>query len=308
MTIILNSIFPVCVLMALGHCIKRYEFVNEQFFRASDKLIYYIFFPVMLFWEIGRPDGGGTLDWRLGAAIMLAVLSVSLLSLAYTKLTGAPDFCVGSFSQCCYRYNAYVGLAIVLSVFGKEGVRHYGTVMFFSIPFINVLAVSTLIWFSGRSIGRRERLQYMVKALVSNPLIAGCAAGFLYSKIGPPFPTFLDNTFKMLSSISLPLALLSIGSALDTSKLKDHFRLAAVSSAAKLILLPVVGYAFLRALQVSGPAFGVAMIFFSLPTATSIYILSSQLNSDVDMASAGIVLSTVLSIASLSASLLLFGG
>jgi len=49
------------------------------------------------------------------------------------------------------------------------------------------------------------------------------------------------------------------------------------------------------------------MVFFTLPAATSAYILSSQLNSDLDLASAGIVLSTLLSVGSLSAALLLFG-
>jgi hypothetical protein len=79
-----------------------------------------------------------------------------------------------------------------------------------------------------------------------------------------------------------------------------------VSSIAKLLILPATGYFFLSILGVSGLPFSVAMIFFSLPTATSIYILSSQLNSDINLASAGIVLSTVLSIASLSATLFLF--
>ena len=47
------------------------------------------------------------------------------------------------------------------------------------------------------------------------------------------------------------------------------------------------------------------MIFFSLPTSSATYILTSQLNSDPEHASAAIALSTLLSFFSLSAALLL---
>ena len=49
------------------------------------------------------------------------------------------------------------------------------------------------------------------------------------------------------------------------------------------------------------------MLFFTLPTSTAIYILSSQFHSDTDPASAVIVMSTVLSFASMSLILLLAG-
>jgi len=48
------------------------------------------------------------------------------------------------------------------------------------------------------------------------------------------------------------------------------------------------------------------MVFFTLPTATSAYILSTQMNSDADLSGASIVLSTLLSFISLSLSLALF--
>jgi predicted permease len=47
------------------------------------------------------------------------------------------------------------------------------------------------------------------------------------------------------------------------------------------------------------------MVFFALPTSTALYVLSSQLNSDTELASASIALSTFLSLVSLSAALLI---
>jgi len=49
------------------------------------------------------------------------------------------------------------------------------------------------------------------------------------------------------------------------------------------------------------------MLFFALPTSTAIYILSSQLHSDTELASAVIVMSTLLSFGSLALILLAAG-
>lgn len=46
-------------------------------------------------------------------------------------------------------------------------------------------------------------------------------------------------------------------------------------------------------------------VFFALPTSTAIYVLSAQLNSDTELASAAIMVSTVLSFIPLSVALLL---
>ena len=43
-------------------------------------------------------------------------------------------------------------MAVVYSALGDDGVKHFGILIGFVIPFINVLAVSTLIWYSGERI------------------------------------------------------------------------------------------------------------------------------------------------------------
>ena len=202
--------------------------------------------------------------------------------------------------------NTYIGIAIVLNALGEAGVVQFGILIGFIIPTINVLAVSTLIWYSGKPFTFRERLRLTLKALISNPLIIACVAGVLYARFINVFPVFLDNTFRLMSLATLPLALLSIGGALTFNTLKGYFKVSLVAAVIKLLIFPVVGYAFLKAFHIQGTPFQTGMLFFALPASTAIYVLSSQLNSDTDLASASIVLSTVLSFASLSVALLLF--
>ena len=139
-----------------------------------------------------------------------------------------------------------------------------------------------------------------LRALISNPLIIACILGIVYSRTFNGFPVFIDNTLRLSAYVTLPLALLSIGAALTLKTLGGHFKLSMVASVLKLLVLPVTGYFFLNAFHVRDIPFQAGMIYFALPTSTAIYVLSSQLSSDTELASASIVLSTLLSFVSLS--------
>lgn len=305
---VLNSLFPVFTLILLGHLLKRFHLTNEVFLRTSDKLVYFIFFPAMLFFKIGGAPSAGAIEFDYCLAAVCALVVVFIVSSLFIFLFSVGDYQAGTFSQSCYRFNTYIGMAIVINAYGEEGVRYFGLLIGIVIPLINVMAVSTLIWFSGKRPSAKQRVGLTLRALVSNPLILGCLAGMLYARFIHRFPVFLDNTLHLVSLVTLPLALLSIGGALTLKNLGQYFRLSLVAAVFKLGLLPVTGYVFLRAFNITGVPFQISMLFFALPASTAIYVLSSQLNSDTELASATIVLSTLLSFFSLSAALTLVSG
>ena len=303
---ILNNLFPVFALIGLGTWLKHLHLTGEQFLKASDRLVYFIFFPAMLFWKIGASpavDDGAT---DLIAATICAVAVVYLISAVCLKLFRVTAFVAGSFSQSCYRFNTYVGMAVIMNALGETGVSRFGILIGFIIPIINVLAVSTLIWYSGRTIDNRERLRITLRALISNPLIIGCLAGMAWARFIGTFPVFIDNTFRLAAMVALPLALLSIGGTLTLKNLKAHLGHCLLGSAVKLLILPVIGFLFLRFFEASTLSVQVGMLFFALPTSPAIIVLSSQLNSSTEFASAAIVASTLLSFFSMSAVLLTF--
>ena len=113
-------------------------------------------------------------------------------------------------------------MAVIMNALGETGISRFGILIGFIIPIINVLAVSTLIWYSGQAIDVRKRLRITLRALVSNPLIIGCLSGMVYSRVVGSFPVFLDNTFRLAAMVALPLALLSIGGTLTLKNLNTY--------------------------------------------------------------------------------------
>jgi hypothetical protein len=51
--ILLNALFPVLALIVFGWLARRFAITDAAFHRVSDKLVYFVFFPLMLFWKIG---------------------------------------------------------------------------------------------------------------------------------------------------------------------------------------------------------------------------------------------------------------
>ena len=302
---ILNSLFPVFAIIVLGHILKRVGMTNDLFLNKSDRLIYFILFPILLFWKIGAAPPAASMNFDYCLAALSAVTLVFVLSVFYIKFFKVGTFQAGTFSQSCYRFNSYVGMALVLGAFEEAGGLYFGILIGILIPWINVMAVTILIWFSGQRLTFWRQVQVTFKAVFSNPLFIACIAGFIYSNTLNAFPKPIDNTFSLFSRITIPLALLSIGGALTLKSLKTYFSLSIVASGFKLLVLPLAGYFMLNAFHVTGLPFKVSMVFFTLPTSTAMYVLSSQLNSDTDLASASIFMSTILSFFSLSLALVL---
>jgi hypothetical protein len=302
---VLNNLFPVFALILFGSLLKRWRLTDDAFLKMADRLTYFIFFPALLFWKIGGASSALSNGTGLYKAVICAVLTVYLLSTLFIKLYKVSDFKAGTFSQSCYRFNSYIGVAIVLSALGEDGIKQFGILIGMIIPIINVLCVSTLIWFSEGQVQPLKRLGQTARALISNPLILACISGIIYANIWQGFPAFIDNTLRLSSYVALPLAMLSIGGALTLTTVRDHFKLSLIASTFKLVVLPLIGYGFLVAFGVSDLGLKIGLIYFALPTSPALYILSSQLNSDTNLASASIALSTILSFFSLSIALLI---
>lgn len=303
--LVLNALFPIFSLLVLGFFLRKLGFTSGAFLKSSDKLVYYIFFPIMLFYKIGSAPQGGSDQWLFVLSSLIVLILMFVLSAVVIKTGPISDFQAGSFSQSCYRFNTYIGVAVILNSFGEAGIAYFGVMIAIAIPLVNAFAVSTLIWYSGDDPVFRSRVRLLLKALVANPLIIGCLFGVLYARIFGVFPLFIDNSLQMMSMVTLPLALISIGGSLSFKGMQKYLRLSLLAASLKLFVLPLIGYLVYSLFQVGEIPFKTGIIFLCLPASTAIYVLSSQLNSDTELASAAIVVSTLLSFISLTVALLI---
>jgi len=112
MTLVLSSLFPVFSLLMMGSLLRRLNLTNEMFLKLSDRLVYFIFFPVLLFWKIGGAETDRFVDWNMCIAALVSIAVTYIVSALALKVFNISNFKAGTFSQSCYRFNTYIGMAI----------------------------------------------------------------------------------------------------------------------------------------------------------------------------------------------------
>lgn len=167
------------------------------------------------------------------------------------------------------------------------------------IPVVNICCVAAFS-VSGGSFALANTL----KTIAKNPLIMGALLGFVANIFPVLLPAVVLNTLAIASKAALPLALLSVGAAVQIhSLLKAHAgfskKVLWSSTIARLCLAPTIAWLVCYGLGIQGDIHNIFVLFAAVPTATSSYILSKQLHGDAEMMAAMISLQTVLSIATL---------
>lgn len=303
----MDNVFPVFALIAFGAFLWRRGLIDTAFLRTGDRLIYYAFFPVLLFWKIGGTPTGASVPWRLWGAVLASMVVLWLLSLVAIVLLRIGPRRAGTFSQATYRFNTYVAIAVVFNAQGDPGVASLGELLSVAIPLANVMAVVTFIFHARDTIDRNDRVRLTLRALVQNPLILACVTGMAWARLLPAWPVAIDNSLRLAASLTLPFALISIGGALRFEGLRERLPVTVAATLLKIVAMPVVGWWALRVAGISGPDVLTAMLFFAMPASTAMYVLATQLDGDPDLSSGIIVLSTLGSFVSLSAVLLIWG-
>jgi predicted permease len=142
-------------------------------------------------------------------------------------------------------------------------------------------------------------------SIVTNPLVVACLAGGIVQIAHFELPTMIERTCNVVGESAFPLALLGIGGQLATISVAGRWSLAALSSAIKCVLCPLICWVIGSLVGLEGFSLQVIIIMSAMPTAVSSYVLADQMRGDGDLAASAVVVCTAFSLFSLSVVLLL---
>ncbi len=302
---ILNIVLPVFSVILLGWLLRRFQLIDETFLQQTNRLVYYVCLPLLLFYKIGTADFFANFNGRLVIASVAAVIITFCVSYAYAGLRRYPAATQGAFSQGSFRGNiAYMGLALCLNAYGEPGLTRAGILMGFLVPFLNLFAILALLW-PQRGDGDRKGLLFWMQQVVFNPLILASFIGILWSFLALPIPLLLERSLKIATGMTLPLALIAIGGSFSLAKLQGDLVRAALSTGIKIIWMPLLAALLLLALDVRGMDLGIGVLVAGTPAATATYIMAHQMKGDAELAGSIVMLSTLLSAVTYTIALLI---
>lgn len=288
-------LFPDFSLILCGYLVCRYTALNRPVWEQVEVLVYFFLFPVLLFHSIVKsPLDLGATSGLIGAGVLLGLCGIAL-AYALPLLPGlrrrvdARLHAAGA--QVAFRFNSFIGLALVERLSGTPGVLLLAVLIGFCVPMFNIAAVWPMARQSQRHFGRE---------LLRNPLIIATVTGLLANLAGLRVPVWAEPTLGRIGAASIALGLMAAGAGLRLSSLGRGKTLAVAILAIKHLLLPLVALGLAHAFGLNALQATVLLAFSALPTASSAYVLAARMGYDGAYVAALVTLSTLLGVASLT--------
>ena len=298
---ILLAIAPIALLILLGHEIRRRKFLADAFWPLAERLSYFILLPALFVHGLAMADLSAAPVASMAAALFAATLGAAAVLVAVKPWLGVDGPAFTSLFQGGVRFNNYVGISVAIGLFGSAGLTFAAVANAVIVPTVNILCILTFArWGSARLSGRAA-----LKGLALNPLLLSCLLGAALQATGLGLPPGLDACLKALGQASLPIGLLCVGAALDWEALRRGIAPALKASAAKFLMVPALGVIACGVVGLEGQAAQATILFLSLPTASSAYVLARQMGGDAPLMAAIVAFQTLLAAAATPAALML---
>ncbi len=303
---IVVTIVPIFMLIGLGAGVRAIGMMSEAFTRPANRLVFYMAIPALVFRALSQAPLRGSFDplavLLMAAAVLLGAALARFL-VRGRRRRDPPQ--AATFAQVAIHGNlGYIGLAVSYYYLDAEGFARTGMVIGFLMILQNLLGVFFLQEAGLRrnaadvsaAAGERWRCgRELFWRVLCNPVILAAVGGIVFSLSGWPLPEILDRFLKMLEGLALPLGLLLIGSNLSPGLLRRWLPEALTVSCVKLVLLPALALLLFRLAGVDQRNLLPVIILLAAPTATLTYVMAREMGGQVELATAAVSLTTVLS-------------
>ncbi len=291
---------PIFVILALGVWLKRVGMLTDAFIDAGSRLVFGIALPALLFVSISQT--------RLeeAANVALVVVAAAVTVVAYVLLewlvgrTRLPASDRGVVVQGAFRSNlGIIGLAYCINAYGEAGLIAASLYVGLITILFNVLAVVTL----SRSLHKRQGPGRVLRGIATNPLIIAILLALPVSWAELALPAVLLQSGRYLADLTLPLALLCTGAALNFASLRASPQGTLIAAVAKLVLIPLFATLAGIAWGFRGIELGILMLMSSAPTAAASYVMVRAMGGNATLAANIIAVTTLGSLLTTSAAI-----
>ena len=286
---IITLLFPDFFLILLGLLLKRYGGLGDSFWIGLEKMVYFVFFPALLFYSTSHTQFDLAVTGKMLQITMTVICCGIVLGWLAKPLFRPAPMIFESGVQTAFRFNSYIALAAASRLGGEHGTSLMALIVGFGVPICNAAAVHALVHKSGG----------FFKAMLKNPLIVATATGMLFSVAGIQIPEIINATISRLGNASIALGLIAVGAGLQWSGLLESKGIASYFLGVKLLALPLIGLCLARYAELPLLQLQMVLIFCALPTASSAYVLAASLGGNGPFVAFLISASTLLSVVTL---------
>jgi len=293
----LNTCLPIFFLMGLGFLLRNKGVFDEQYVDRSSWLVFHILLPGKLFLDIAQTDIHAAFEGRYTAAVLIGAMAQFILAWLWGNLLCRERVKQSAFSHACFRGNfAYVGLALIQNVYG-EAIPETAVITAVVLMLYNIQGTVLMTVKESRD---GVDVKGILLSLAKNPMVLAIAAAVPFAWLEVQLPFVVTKSLGYLQVSAGPLALLTVGASIRLSAVRSDLPLLLKISAVKLVIQPLLWVALCLAMGLTHRQIVTAVIAGGMPTAVNTYIITKRMGGDGDLASGAVVVSHVLSMATMT--------
>lgn len=299
---VLTGFLPIWAVTALGWLGGRYRLLGGGAQHVLGRFAFTFAMPSLLFLTMSKSHVGDLATAGVGvfAASLVIVFAAGLALSRWVFHRRQADQAIGAMSAA-YVNSANLGIPVAVHVLHDTSFIIAAALfqMLFVTPLILVLIDLDTHRGAGDTWARILRLPFR------NPVIAASAAGLLVAALGKgdQLPSALTSPLQTLGGAGVPTALFALGMSLNARSRpspagRTERRLLV---ALKVAAQPLLAYVIARyGVGLTGHALFAVVLCAGLPTAQNAFIFAAEYDLDTDLPRDTVLLSTLLSMASLS--------
>ena len=299
---VMLTLFAIVV---VGYVAGKLGYLGGEFDRQLSRLVINITCPALILSSAMTgvlPDRRFILPLLLISVITYAVLTgAAFLLPRYLTRRREDEGAVGF--ALMFGNVGFMGYPVVASIFGHEAV-FYAAVL----NVVNTFTVFTIgtILITGRSEVGGKRFQK--KVLYSTPMIAAYLTMLIVALEIDNIPGFVSQPLTMIGNITVPAALLIIGSSMSQLSLHTMLgnRTVYATTLLRLAVLPLVVYYLTSLLGFSEFVVNINTVVIAMPVATYGTILCLKYGRDTTMITEVTFITTLLSMLTIPLLVMLF--
>ena len=289
----INIMLILLAIVIVGYVAGKLEYMGGDFDRRLSNIIIDITCPALIL----SSTMGGTLPDR---SLILPLLGISLLT--YLLLTAVAWYLPLLLTKksedrgpvgfaLMFGNVGFIGYPIVGAIFGHQAV-FYAAIL----NVVNTLSVFTIGVMLVK--GEAHRLTFPPKILRTTPMLAAYLAMLIVALGIDNIPDIISQPITMIGNITVPGALLIIGSSMSRLSWRTMLgsRVVYVTTAFRLLILPLLLYVIFRAIGFSPYVVNINTLIIAMPVATYGTILCLRYDRDTTLITEITLISTLLSV------------
>jgi len=304
MSDVIGLVLPFFGLIFIGFVVARITREPLEALGWMNTFIIYVALPALFFQLLAKTPFERLTEWGFILGSVASTYIVFTIMFAGSLLFSGGGIAEATIKALSAAYGniGYMGPGLALLAFGEEAAVPVALIFCFE-NIVHFAVAPMMMALAGDDDSTAAQLVTgVIRRIVLHPFIIATAFGVAAAYVGlrPPLP--VERLLSYLSAAAAPCALFAMGVTLALRPLRRVPVEMAPIAILKLVIHPLLCYVVLSWIGDFSPVWTFsAVLLAALPTATNVFVIAQQYNVWVQRASASILITTCLSVATVTA-------